>query len=114
MSPNCEARNSSTVTPQALMLMNSRFIVDHARHFAERVRREAGSEPRAQVALAWRLAFGGEPAGRDVDEAVAFVAAQAEVFRGQKRGPGQPEPQVQALASFCQALLSANRFLYVD
>ncbi len=40
--------------------------------------------------------------------------AQVEVFRGQKRAAGQPEPQVQALVGFCQALLSANRFLYID
>jgi hypothetical protein len=110
--PNCEARTSSTVTPQALMLMNSRQVGDMARRFAERVRREAGGDPRAQVARAWRLAFGGEPAAREVNEAVSFLAAQAEALRGQKRVAGQAEPQ--ALASFCQALLGANRFLYVD
>jgi hypothetical protein len=114
MSPNCEVRNFSTATPQALLLMNSPQVQGMARHFAERVRREAGDNARGQVVGAWRLAFGCEPSGKEVAEAMAFLAAQTETFRQQKRGPGAPDPRMQALANFCQALLSANRFLYVD
>jgi mono/diheme cytochrome c family protein len=124
MEPNCEARTASTVTPQSLMLMNSAFIVAQAGHFADRVRREAGEDPRARVVRAWRLAFGDEPADLEVQEALAFVAEQTELFREgppaeTKPAPGKkpaekPDPERQALASFCQALLSANQFLYVD
>jgi len=42
MEVNCDCRPSSTVATQSLMLMNSGFILDQARAFAERVRREAG------------------------------------------------------------------------
>ncbi|MCI0458654.1 MAG: PSD1 and planctomycete cytochrome C domain-containing protein [Gemmataceae bacterium] len=114
MSPNCEVRNFSTATPQALLMMNSPLVLELARHFAERVRRKAGDDAQAQVVGAWRLAFGCEPSGKEINEAVAFLAAQAETFRQQRQAPGQPEPRMQALANFCQALLSANRFLYVD
>jgi mono/diheme cytochrome c family protein len=109
-SPNCEIRTPSTVTPQALMLMNSKFMVDQAGHFADRLRREAGDNPRAQVALAWRFAFGTEPSASEVDSAVAFLNEQAKVFQRQQQADGQR----QALATFCQALLSSNRFLYVE
>jgi mono/diheme cytochrome c family protein len=112
--PSCEVRASSTVTPQALMLMNSKVVLELASCFAERVRREAGSDARAQAAHAWRLAFSSTPSAADLDDAMTFLAGQAETFRTQKRAPGQPEPEVQALASFCQALLSSNRFLHVD
>ncbi|HYT91267.1 MAG TPA: DUF1549 and DUF1553 domain-containing protein, partial [Gemmataceae bacterium] len=114
MSPCCDLRTSSTAAPQALLLMNSNFVQEQAGHFAERVRREAGNDAKAQVTHAWRLAFAREPSARDIVEAVAFLKAQTETFRGQKRLPGQPEPAMQALTSFCQALLSANEFLYVD
>jgi hypothetical protein len=119
MAPNCPARPSATVTPQALMLMNSPFILDHARDFAGRVRREAGDEPRAQVHCAWRLAFGREPAEGEAKDALAFLAAQAEQFRAHPpaqdaKAAAKPEPQQEALASWCQALLSTNEFLYVD
>jgi mono/diheme cytochrome c family protein len=119
MAPNCPARPSATVTPQALMLMNSPFILGHARDFAGRVRREAGAEPRAQVLHAWRLAFGREPAEAEVKDALTFLAAQAEHFRAHPpaqdaKAAGKPDPQEEALESWCQALLSSNEFLYVD
>ena len=40
MEVNCERRDTSTVAPQALMLMNSDFMLKHARFFAERLRAE--------------------------------------------------------------------------
>ena len=42
MKTNCAKRESSTVATQSLMLMNSDFILQSARAFAERVNREAG------------------------------------------------------------------------
>ncbi len=38
---NCERRPSSTVATQSLMMLNSKFILEQARQFAERIRREA-------------------------------------------------------------------------
>ncbi len=107
--PNCEARNASTAAPQALLLMNNEFIVSQAEAFARRVRREVGADPRAQVARAWTYAFGREPAQGEVDEAVAFLKAQAGRFPA-----APPGGDLRALASFCHALVSSNAFLYVD
>jgi hypothetical protein len=113
--PNCECRNVSTVAPQALLLMNGDFFVSQSEALAARLLREAGPEVRAQVVRAWRLVFAAEPSEREVDEALAFVAAQTEIFRGAaKDSKASVPPEQRALASFCQALLSANRFLYVD
>jgi mono/diheme cytochrome c family protein len=110
MTPNCECRNESTVTPQALMLMNSRLIVTQAKYFAERLQREA-PDVRARVALGWRLSFGTEPKIGEVNDAMAFLSEQAAQFRSTQKGQ---DSDMLALASFCQALLSSNRFLYVD
>jgi mono/diheme cytochrome c family protein len=114
MTPNCEVRNASTVSTQALLLLNNSEVLRQAEFFAARLRQEMGTDPRAQVARGWRLAFAAEPTERDVEQARLFVAQQTEQLRGQKQAPGAPEPALQALANFCQALLSANRFLYVD
>src|SRR3989454_1486699 len=57
MEVNCERRQSSTVSTQALMLMNSGFILEQAGKFAERLRREAGDDTRQQVIQAYQLAF---------------------------------------------------------
>ena len=109
MSPNCEVRHASTVAPQSLMLMNSKFIHEQARFFAARVRQDGG-DVRAHVTRAWILAFASEPAAQDIERGVVFVNQQTDQFTAQKT----PEPAAQALANYCQALLSSNRFLYVD
>jgi hypothetical protein len=110
--PNCERRNSSTVTPQSLLLMNNDFLVEQSEAFAARLVREAGSDPKAQVVRAWRLAFAAEPTANEVSDALTFLARQTERFRAAATKPGDPPRQ--ALATFCQALLSSNRFLYVE
>ncbi|MCE9534094.1 MAG: DUF1553 domain-containing protein [Planctomycetes bacterium] len=108
LEPNCEIRHVSTVTPQSLLLLNSEFILEQSRFVAERVRKEAGDETKAQAIRLWKLAYTSEPTDADVRLAVKFIEAQSERFKTEK------EPRLQALAMFAQALLSSNRFLYVD
>jgi hypothetical protein len=113
--PNCEARNRSTATPQALLLMNGEFALAQARAFAERVRTEAGPALTDQVNRAWMLAYSSAPTERELAGALTFLRTAAEVFRAQPAPPkGALTAEARALAAFCQALLSSNRFLYVD
>jgi hypothetical protein len=114
MTPNCEARSFSTVATQALLLMNNKQVLEQAAFFAQRVRREAGVDAKAQVARAWHLAYSALPTPDEIEGATSFLARQTAHLAGQKRGPADPEPTMWALASFCQALLGSNRFLYVD
>ncbi len=81
MDPNCEVRARSTVSPQALMLMNNVFAVTQSEHFARRILREAGDDPRAQIAHAWKLAFARQPNEEELSEAATFLAEQTEHFR---------------------------------
>ncbi len=114
MAPNCEARASSTVAPQALLLMNNAFVLEQARFFAERVSR-AAADLQGRIGLAWELALGRPPDAEQMRGAVAFLSRQAENFR--KRPPANGaavDPQREALVDLCHALLSANEFLYVD
>src|SRR5262249_53701774 len=45
--PNCEARNSSTATPQSLLLLNGEFVIGQAEALAGRARPEAGPDLKA-------------------------------------------------------------------
>jgi hypothetical protein len=114
MIPNCEIRHTSIVATQSLLLLNSRFIHEQAGYLAERVRKEAGPDPRAQITHAWRLAYAVEPSPREIDEAAGFLTQQTELFKKTKSPPNQPDAGLQALMNLGQAILSANRFLYVD
>ena len=94
--------------------MNNKQVLEQASFLAERVRKEAGGDVKAQVALAWRLAYAVEPTAAEMEAATSYIARQAVQLAAQPRAKDDSEPSVQALASFCQALLGSNRFLYVD
>ena len=126
MEVNCERRQSSTVATQSLMLMNSQFILDQAARFARRLQTEAGDDRALQVARAWQLAFNRSPTQTELVDALDFLSRQVEYLKSvsetkqEKRPPDEkakaapPAPELQALTNLCQALFSANEFLYID
>lgn len=117
MELNCEKRPTSTVAPQALMLMNSQFVLDQAERFATRLRREAGVSRERQVKRAWQLTFSRDPKPGELTRSLEFLTRQETAvaeLQVQTKEPGKILPETQALRSFCQTLLSANEFLYVD
>jgi hypothetical protein len=124
MNPNCEVRPSSTVPLQSLLLMNDPFVVARAADLAERVRSGVpGLDAGARVEFLWRLLFGGPPSVAERASGVSYLRMQtAELAAGLGKGPaaadgavrGVSAPETLALASFCQALLGSNRFLYLE
>jgi hypothetical protein len=106
---NCDRRGSSTVAPQALMLMNSEFVLQQAGHFARRLTREAPDSLERRVALAWQHAYQRPASPQESDLACSFVRRQAQ----QLRAAGKPDADA-ALTDLCQQLLASNEFLYVD
>jgi mono/diheme cytochrome c family protein len=120
MDPNCDARATSTVAPQALMLMNNGFVVSESEALAARVIREAGDGIENQVRRAWKLTYCRDPNSEELGEAAAFLSEQIEYMQAaasekkNKQPAGKPSPKLQALASFCQTLLGSNEFLYVE
>jgi len=127
VNPNCEARPVSTVPPQALMLLNDQFVLDRATDLAERLRREAPGQSRAQIERLWRLLFGAPPSDTELQRSLIYLAEQTETIRATvdslsaerakkdpKAKPNPVDPSLQSLASLCQALLGSNRFLYLE
>lgn len=117
--PNCEARASSTSTPQSLMLLNGDFVQEQSERMAKRVLSEAGSEPARRVARAWSLVYGTVPNRAQAASGLAFLEEMTRLFAEQESPAGKakeatPPPELRALAAFCQTLLCSNRFLYVD
>ena len=114
MTPNCDRRASSNVALQSLMLMNSDFAITYAQSFAQRLMAEAGDDPRDQIKRGWTLAFGISPSENDLDAATRFVELQRQTLSEAAPDTKSNESYQQALASFCQALLGSNRFVYVE
>ena len=93
-----DKRVVSTVAPQALFLLNNPFVLDQAKAFAERTRREAGTTE-ARIDRAYRLAYG-RPA----------TAEEVAVGRGIVGAGDDPA----TWAAYAQVLLCGNEFLFVD
>ena len=114
MTPNCEQRNASNVAPQSLLFMNSDLVVEYSEHFAARVVRDVGADRGEQVRLAWQLAFATVTSESEIAAATVFLRQQEQLFRDSPTKPKELTAESLALSSFCQALLSSNRFLYVE
>ena len=120
LSPNCQQRGSSTVTPQALLLMNDGWVVELAERISQRVWDEGG-DATGRMKLAFELTFGHEPTEKEITVSQAFWDGQTELFRGdteaawQEKMKQDPEAATRrGLASLCQMLVASNRFLYLE
>ena len=105
MNQSCSARAQTTVAPQALALFYGEFTRGAASRFAERLRREAGSNSGAQIELAFQLAFTRPPNSVERAAAFKFLGNQAATRRADARA---------ALADFCHVLLNASELIYPD
>lgn len=114
LSPNCDQRSFSTSTPQSLLMMNSNFALTYADAFAKRVINLAGSVNEERITLAWRLAFGMQPSDDEIQQAVKFLSDLKNQLRQQDPKLKDIDADQNVFAVFCQALLSSNRFLYVE
>ena len=88
------ARNVSTVSTQALTLMNNPFVLNQAELFAERLERAAPGDLDAQIDLAYLIALTREP-----------TDAEREVARGLATE--------QSLVDFTHVMMNLNEFLYL-
>jgi hypothetical protein len=98
-------RFSTTQPTQALAMLNGKFLNEQAERLAQRLRREAGGDPAAQVRLALRLATSRPPTGPEVrrgrallDEMVSREGLDAQA----------------AMRCFALVVLNMNEFLYLD
>ncbi len=104
-----EQRTTTTVAPQALLLMNNAAVRACAEAFA-RLAGESNRAPQECVRIAYLRALGRAPGESESTDAVRFLATQAQAYRTD----GKADCEHLALADLCQALLASNEFAYVD
>ena len=92
---SCARRETSTVAPQALAMMNSSFVLEQADHFAARLRDLGGDDRGSQVDAGWALALGRDPTDAERQTALDFLRRNS-------------------LPQLCLMLFNTNEFVYVD
>jgi hypothetical protein len=117
MNPNCVERRDSTVTLQALYLMNNGMVRQLADQLAHRVQTEVGNDPATQVDRVYLIALGRLPSSEEKEMGLASLARLAQEWANH---PGtapkldRGEAAQKALAIYCHALLNSAAFLYMD
>ncbi|MBI5801759.1 MAG: DUF1549 domain-containing protein [Verrucomicrobia bacterium] len=113
-----DKRAVTSIAPQALTLFNGEFVNRQARHFADRLRREAGPTAAAQIQLAWRLALARPP---NPEELTAMQRFLAEETASQLREATTASKSVSAdeaahatLTQMSRVVLNLNEFVYPD
>jgi cytochrome c553 len=98
-------RPSTTVAPQALLLMNNEHVRTAARVWAKAL---AALPAEAAIQRAYRAALGREPAADEAQIASQFLKTQTDSYGAKK------DAVELALTDFCQSMLSLNEFIYVE
>jgi len=105
-------RNDTTVASQSLFLLNSPFVREQSRHFAERLLADPSWTDDQRIDHAHALAFGRQPTLDEQHAARAFLDAYLSAPAAAART--EPERRLAAWQSYCQSLLCSNEFLYLE
>ncbi len=105
-------RPTTTVAPQALLLLNGPQIREWAEAFAQRVEGDSVAKqgPRESIVRAYAWALGREPSAAESSAAERFIARQSASYQAESR----PSATRLALVDFCQVLFGLNEFAYEE
>jgi hypothetical protein len=104
-------RAVTTVAPQALMLLNDGFMHAQAVAFAERLLREAGDKPIAQITRSWQLALNRAPSPQETKTAADWLERQTKAFTALSSRLAFRPDVAAALATDYFPKLSPSQFL---
>jgi hypothetical protein len=107
-------RDTTTVAPQALALLNDPFVRQQAHSFAARLMQQRANDQTAQVQLAYELALARAPGQPELQASLSFLAKRTADRTARDGSTETAAAGAAALADFCQVLLGLNEFIYVD
>ncbi len=96
-------RNTTTVAPQALLMMNSDFVATASQHLANRLMREIPQGDAERITRLYQLTYSREPSSQEVrmaNDLLWDITTATEA--------------AQAWTSLCHVILAANEFVYLQ
>ncbi len=103
-------RQTTTIAPQALMLLNSTTIRSYAEAFAKRLAPTSPGDTERVIDQAYRITLARSPSPDELRDAREFIGEQTKTYAAS----GKSDARQLALADFCQVLFGLNEFVYVD
>ena len=103
-------RSSTTIAPQALLLMNNDHVRDYARSLAHRIAPKPGTPPTEVITNGYLLTLSRPPSPQELTDTLAFLQTQTASYQAS----GQADSSGLALIDLSQVLLGLNEFLYIE
>jgi hypothetical protein len=103
-------RSTTTIAPQALLMLNSDLVVEAAAGLAERVT-AADTDDRQRVSRIYEIAYGRPASAREVDASLAFLDKAQQTLAQQA---GATNCESEAWAALCHTVLASNEFIYLQ
>jgi hypothetical protein len=104
-------RDSTTVAPQALFLMNSDLVAKASTSMARRLE-SSSTDEQERIRHAFVLALGRPASSSEISWALAFVAQYGQSLKGLRLDAAQCASR--SWQAFCRALMTTNEFLYLN
>ncbi len=105
-----EKRLDSTVAPQALFMLNHPFALAQTKALVRRVQAAVPADDGARITWLYRQLYGRPPTAPETDLGRQALA----LARAQNPATTAATPNDLAWEQYCQLLLCANEFVYVD
>lgn len=103
-------RATTTVAPQALLMLNSDFVMQSADELAARLLAEPGDDDH-RLSRLYVFAYGREPSAAERDANWAFLAKIEQSLAASE--PDADKRRQQSWSVLCHVTLAANEFIYV-
>ncbi len=104
-----EKRIDSTVSPQALFLLNHPFVTAQTKLLVERLGKEVSQKNnRKKIAWLYEMLYGRSPNSQEINVGESALAKASLAVSEKKNSDAL------AWEEYCQVLLCANEFIYVD
>jgi hypothetical protein len=116
-------RDTSTVAPQALFMLNSDLVLETSTALADRLLREEPADDFNRIVRLYQLTLSRVPETAEAEALLQFLAAfetaataaasAGEAADGTNPAEAKPDPRREAWVAVCQSLLVSNEFHYV-
>jgi len=105
-------RETTTVAPQALFMMNSAFVSEQSRAVADTLLARTDLDDASRVKRAWEQTLGKDPSDVLLQRTLEYLDQTTREWTS--RQIPETEARRKAWQSLCRTLFGANEFVYVD
>ncbi len=99
-----EGRTRTNIAPQALFLMNSEFVDERSRRFAEFLLKNPELDDAKRFRQAYKVTLGRDPTVSEIENAIRYMA-------GFPQGTSGESSRLEGWQSFCRILMASNEFI---